>query len=217
MTASSCEACRFPHIGRSEDSLKPYLIAELTRQLDGEPIWRVTGKDLRMLRAPIIYAWMRREKLLYIGSSEIGIARPVNGRHERLRDIEDGDEVAAWRADGLTIRQREEQLIDALSPELNGRSVRSSRDDGKRTQAIIGEFGRIDTRDLVTLDEVCARFDRSRKTVKKLYREESLPLFRMTPRGQGLYAFWSDIETWLKSRRGIVKKKKRANRPLIPS
>lgn len=55
------------------------------------------------------------------------------------------------------------------------------------------------SRDLVPLDELALRLGLSRKTIKRLHREEGLPLVRFTP-GSPFFALWSSVEEWAKQR-----------------
>lgn len=55
------------------------------------------------------------------------------------------------------------------------------------------------TADLMSLDELSGRLRLSNKTLKRLHREEALPLVRFTE-GGGWFAFWSEIEDWAKKR-----------------
>lgn len=52
------------------------------------------------------------------------------------------------------------------------------------------------TTDLVLLDEVAARLGLTPRTVKRLHREDDLPLHRLA--NGRLVAFWSEIEAWVK-------------------
>jgi hypothetical protein len=53
--------------------------------------------------------------------------------------------------------------------------------------------------DLLPLDELAQRLRLSPKTVKRLGKYSGLPLFRVIPNG-ALYAFWPDVERWIRRR-----------------
>jgi hypothetical protein len=53
--------------------------------------------------------------------------------------------------------------------------------------------------DLIPLGEVAARLNLTAKAVKRLHRDEGLPLVRFTD-GSPYHAFWSDVEQWARSR-----------------
>ena len=55
-------------------------------------------------------------------------------------------------------------------------------------------------RDLFTAEEICSRLGLSGKTIKRLHRDEGLPLVRFTDGGP-YFAFWSEVEAWAKSRK----------------
>ncbi len=54
--------------------------------------------------------------------------------------------------------------------------------------------------DIVTLDDLGRRLSLSPRTLKRLTRDEGLPTFRLTAHGP-LFAFWSEIEAWIKRQR----------------
>lgn len=54
--------------------------------------------------------------------------------------------------------------------------------------------------DFLTIEELVTRLKMSEKTIEALARTEQFPLHRMTPKGT-VYAFWSEVESWLRKRK----------------
>lgn len=76
--------------------------------------------DVRQFRSPIVYAWIRGESLLYIGQSAVGIARPIDARHEHLggEPWTEVDRLAIWRMPTAQAACHIEELtIEALRPQ----------------------------------------------------------------------------------------------------
>lgn len=53
--------------------------------------------------------------------------------------------------------------------------------------------------DLLPLDELAKRLRLNPKTLKRLHREEALPLLRFTD-GGSYFGFWSEVEEWARKR-----------------
>ena len=88
------------------------------------------GADVRTLQRPLVYAWIRDKRVLYVGRSHVGLARPLSLSHEVMRSITDDDRLRVWPCDDSAAADRlEAQLIGLLKPEFNrmgrgpGRSV----------------------------------------------------------------------------------------------
>lgn len=77
---------------------------------------------INRLRGPIVYAWIRSGKCLYIGRSYNGIARPLDTKHHQIGngDFLPEDEILIWPVANKRACDRiERDLIDKLMPALN--------------------------------------------------------------------------------------------------
>lgn len=106
--------------------------AEALRQrLTGDvAAWRLTGTELRVLRGPVVYILRRGGRVLYVGRSAQGLARPLASTHHVLGRLAfDGSEeltafLCASAAEAVAV---EAELILRMRPELNTRAVRLER------------------------------------------------------------------------------------------
>lgn len=89
----------------------------------GDPDFDIQAADLMRGRGPVVYAWVRGRKVLYIGSSLLGLSRPLFEKHHRLRlsDLHPTDRLMVWRyKHGEEARAVESLLIKHARPLLNG-------------------------------------------------------------------------------------------------
>jgi hypothetical protein len=54
------------------------------------------ASDRARWQQPIVYAWIRGEAMLYIGSSYRGVERPMSAKHEKLGGFQAGDQLIIW-------------------------------------------------------------------------------------------------------------------------
>jgi hypothetical protein len=91
-------------------------LADLSADL-GAPLMVAEASDRARWQQPIVYAWIRGEAMLYIGSSYRGVERPMSAKHEKLGGFQAGDQLIIWAcADPAPI---EEALIRRWSPRYN--------------------------------------------------------------------------------------------------
>ena len=77
-------------------------------------------KEIMRLRQPLVYAYVRFSRVLYIGSSSQGIARPFTRNHKCFDRLEPGDELKIWFCKNTKqARKLEESLIYKERPEWN--------------------------------------------------------------------------------------------------
>lgn len=88
--------------------------------LMGVPAQQLSGTEVRELQRPSVYAWVRGDEVLYVGSSRLGLVRAILPTHHRLAAVEAGDMVLLWRfSSSDEAVQSEQQLIATLRPRLN--------------------------------------------------------------------------------------------------
>ncbi len=86
----------------------------------GEPLRSFTGADIIAMRQPLIYAWVRDGEVLYVGKGAVGMVRPLQCDHHRLKDILPTDELYIWHLQTADEVERiERQLIVLLKPRYN--------------------------------------------------------------------------------------------------
>lgn len=73
-------------------------------------------------RCPLVYAWKSElGRILYVGISRRGLARPTGAGHHRIRDaqLRQNDTLLVWYCESLAqARQLEAELIRELRPAL---------------------------------------------------------------------------------------------------
>jgi len=89
----------------------------------GEPLVVLEAAALRPWQQAVIYAWIRGDEVLYIGASSRGLARPIDPRHEKLREFLPGDRLAIWPVPEPW--ELEMRLIEDIKPARNGPPGRS--------------------------------------------------------------------------------------------
>lgn len=81
----------------------------------------LTGADVLLLRAPLVYVWYRGDAVLYVGRGR-GLGRPLDPAHHRLSGIQPTDVVRFWKcASTEEADVLEGRLIAELAPTLNVR------------------------------------------------------------------------------------------------
>lgn len=86
----------------------------------GDATRRFDHDEVKLLRSPIVYAWARNGKLLYIGKSINGLVRPIDPHHHRLEGIAAGDELLIWAcATAKACERMEIDLIRRFKPMMN--------------------------------------------------------------------------------------------------
>lgn len=90
----------------------------------------MTGLQVQLLRAPLVYVWRRGSDVLYVGRSSEGLRRILNPRHHKLHAIEHADTVEFIPAGTVNNAiQLEADLIERMEPRFNliaGNHVRPS-------------------------------------------------------------------------------------------
>jgi hypothetical protein len=82
----------------------------------------ITAEERARGHRPILYAWLRDDVVLYIGCSSKGIERPLGVGHEKLREMQPGDQVLIWPAQDSgphLYQQQELELICRHRPPYN--------------------------------------------------------------------------------------------------
>jgi len=87
----------------------------------GVPLYRLTDADLQRMRQPIVYVWVRGDRVLYVGLSEHGLTRPLDRGHEQLREFASGDLLVIWPSSQPGVL--ENALIYHLRPRRNRTAV----------------------------------------------------------------------------------------------
>lgn len=83
---------------------------------------QLTGRDLRNAHKPVVYVWRRDAKVMYIGSSIVGMARVYDANHHRLcYATRPEDEVLVFCT--ADVRGTERRWIAEMKPELNRRQI----------------------------------------------------------------------------------------------
>jgi hypothetical protein len=85
--------------------------------------WYPFGKlNVAEATGPLVYAWTRRNVVLYIGMSERGLARPFGSTHHRLgKRLLPTDGLLVFRCQSARQAARVERaLIAAIRPPVNG-------------------------------------------------------------------------------------------------
>ena len=86
----------------------------------GPPGFSISGEEAVSLRSPLVYVWRRGGRVMYVGASACGAARPFTPGHHRLSGIRRGDELEFhFCFSGEEACRLEQDMIRALSPELN--------------------------------------------------------------------------------------------------
>lgn len=105
------------HYGEKDEAIVNILVDSM-----GQPARRFTSDDLKLLREPLVYAWIRNDKILYVGKSQNGFIRPIDPAHHRLCSFRDGDELLIWPVATSKAAERiETDLIRRLKPFYNSR------------------------------------------------------------------------------------------------
>lgn len=103
------------------DPLSLAALAELGQRMSGEGFFELAGRSVRRLRYPVVYVWMRGDRVLYVGKGAT-VARPLDPRHHRLSDIRPTDRLRVWPIKNRQEATRlEAAFIQTLQPELNGK------------------------------------------------------------------------------------------------
>lgn len=76
-----------------------------------------------LCKTPVVYAWMRDEQLLYVGSGG-SIRRPFGREHMRLRTARAGDKVFIWLMPTMRAALESEARLIATHRPLLNRSVK---------------------------------------------------------------------------------------------
>lgn len=88
---------------------------------DGATFFELSGLQVLALRSPLVYAWLRGPRVLYVGRGLKGMVRPLSHAHHRLDVIQPTDRLRVWPcATDLEAAILEQKLIAELLPELNG-------------------------------------------------------------------------------------------------
>jgi hypothetical protein len=83
-------------------------------------------------RCACVYAIIREGELVYVGSSQNGIARPGNGHH-LARWFVSNDRVLVWQFDSIAhARKVESDLILKYKPRFNTAGIPGKRQDRQR-------------------------------------------------------------------------------------
>lgn len=103
--------------------------AEIERKIEGligtSVAYVFNGGDLLRMRKPCVYIYMRDAVVLYVGKGSLGIQRPLDCHHRRLRDVKPGDLLLIYQCPEGTESAIEQALITALKPRFNGIEYRS--------------------------------------------------------------------------------------------
>jgi hypothetical protein len=87
----------------------------------GPAAFRISCTKLRRVRRHIVYAWVRGDRVLYVGMSTAGFLRPLSAGHEVCWAFEDGDALLLWpAADRDEARRLEADAIRLVGPAYNG-------------------------------------------------------------------------------------------------
>jgi hypothetical protein len=89
--------------------------------------WRLTGIEVRLLRGPVVYVLKRGGRVLYVGQSRHGLARPLATRHHILGHLAfDGrEDLFVYPCESAAAAMAmEAELILRMAPQLNTRVAR---------------------------------------------------------------------------------------------
>jgi len=104
-----------PLLAARPDGALPGVLADVLPT----PDFDIAGVDVQRAKQPIVYCWARDDRVLYIGRSIAGIARPFSAYHHRLR-IEPTDRLLIWVfASEQEAVLSEGNLIARVCPEFN--------------------------------------------------------------------------------------------------
>jgi hypothetical protein len=143
---------------------------KIIEELIGITACELNGSDIRELRRPCVYVWVRGDEILYVGKGSNGIERPLSATHHRLREdaIEETDRLLFYpvaRGSELVI---ERTLIEKLKPRLNKTAAMSVVSEGMRAFAA-GESDPPRIENLVyALHKTKGELAKTRKEIKRL-------------------------------------------------
>ena len=88
----------------------------------GRPGFRIACRKILETRGHLVYAWMREDKVLYVGMSGTGLLRPISATHEVCWAFAPGDELLLWPAKNRAEAAKMEALaIRLLGPAYNSK------------------------------------------------------------------------------------------------
>jgi Nuclease subunit of the excinuclease complex len=82
----------------------------------------MSGRQFRRFTSNIVYIWKRAEHILYVGSSQNGLHRVLNGKHHviGIKHIQDDDVFEIRYCSSIeNARELEQKLIDEYRPLYN--------------------------------------------------------------------------------------------------
>lgn len=98
-------------------------LLEVAGKFSGPLSKEISGADLLAGHRPVVYALVRREKVLYVGKGDHGVGRPFSKDHDkfgRRKQVFPTDRLLLWFLEDIpTARALEEVLIRATQPEWN--------------------------------------------------------------------------------------------------
>ena len=76
--------------------------------------------NMRRLRFPCVYTFIRYGEVIYVGSSVSGFARVMASHHPMVANANDSDRIAFWvTGSEVEAREMEIKMIKALRPKFN--------------------------------------------------------------------------------------------------
>jgi hypothetical protein len=164
--------------------------ATIQKLIEAQPHHVCDGAQVRALRRPCVYIWLRDAEVLYVGKGSSGAVRPLGKDHHRLRDdaILDTDKLLVFACAEGTEALIEQQLIASLHPRLNATKVAYPPSDtlirdltnGESERPILGKV-------LASLEKVRAQLNQTRKERGTLGRDIAL-LKRRVSEAEGALA-----------------------------
>jgi hypothetical protein len=162
----------------------------IQRLIEAQPHHVFDGAQVRALRRPCVYIWLRDSEVLYVGKGSSGAVRPLGKDHHRLRDdaIFDTDRVLVVECAEGTEALIEQQLIASLHPRLNATKVAYPPSDRLIRKLTYGESGRpLLGNVLASLGKARAQLNQTRKERGTLGRDIAL-LKRRVSEAEGALA-----------------------------